>query len=84
MKWKELNKDSIFYLTCAMPLSGLSGDQRLVEVQKCLQNDRQLMSPIKSPGAFSHIYVRLYENFAQVHIVNITNVYYCIVLCIYF
>jgi len=48
------------------PQPGLSGDQRLVEVQKCLQNDRQLMSPIKSPGAFSHIYVRLYENFAQV------------------
>ena len=51
--------------------AGISEDERRVgDVRRCLQlNDRSQAlpaSPVKSPGAFTEIYVRLYENFAQV------------------
>lgn len=39
---------------------------RLEDIRACINNER--MSPLKSPGAFSEVYVRLYESFAQVTI----------------
>ena len=56
--------------------AGISEDERRVgDVRRCLQlNDRSQAlpaSPVKSPGAFTEIYVRLYENFAQVIICSL-------------
>ena len=39
---------------------------RLADLRACITNER--MSPLKSPGAFNEVYVRLYESFAQVTI----------------